>query len=37
MKIKTSIKKLCENCIIIKRHKRLINICSNNRHKYRQK
>nr|QKG04102.1 ribosomal protein L36 [Babesia gibsoni] len=37
MKIKTSIKLLCNNCKIIKRNKKLINICINLKHKYKQK
>lgn len=37
MKLKTSIKKICNNCKIIYRNKKLINICNNYRHKYKQK
>ncbi|UVC53080.1 ribosomal protein L36 (apicoplast) [Theileria orientalis] len=37
MKIKTSIKKICKNCIIVKREKKLINTCKFSNHKQRQK
>lgn len=36
MKVKPSIKKLCANCKIIKRHGVLRVICINPRHKQRQ-
>ncbi len=36
MKVKTSIKKICEHCRVIKRHGRLLIICSNSKHKQRQ-
>ena len=36
MKVRPSIKKLCENCRIIKRHGKLIVICINPKHKQRQ-
>ncbi|MDM7915458.1 MAG: 50S ribosomal protein L36 [Candidatus Eisenbacteria bacterium] len=38
MKVRTSVKKICENCIIIKREGVLRVICKKNpRHKQRQK
>jgi large subunit ribosomal protein L36 len=37
MKIRTSIKKICINCIILKRKKILRIICSTLKHKQRQK
>jgi large subunit ribosomal protein L36 len=36
MKVKSSIKKLCDNCRVIKRHGRLFIICVNPKHKQRQ-
>nr|AYC21462.1 50S ribosomal protein L36 [Aphyllon fasciculatum]AYC21496.1 50S ribosomal protein L36 [Aphyllon fasciculatum] len=36
MKIRTSIRKLCEKCRLIRRRGRIIVICSNPRHKQRQ-
>jgi large subunit ribosomal protein L36 len=36
MKVRTSVKRICENCKIVRRHGRLIVICSNPRHKQRQ-
>jgi large subunit ribosomal protein L36 len=36
MKVKPSVKKLCANCKIIKRHGVLRVICVNPRHKQRQ-
>lgn len=36
MKVKPSIKKLCEHCRIIKRHGKLLVICINAKHKQRQ-
>ncbi|MCR3755013.1 MAG: 50S ribosomal subunit protein L36 [Candidatus Westeberhardia cardiocondylae] len=37
MKVRTSIKKLCRNCVIVKRHGILRVMCFNNpKHKQRQ-
>jgi large subunit ribosomal protein L36 len=36
MKVRPSIKKLCETCRIIKRHGKLMVICINPKHKQRQ-
>ncbi|QSW37970.1 50S ribosomal protein L36 [Candidatus Vidania fulgoroideae] len=36
MKVKSSIKKICKLCKIIKRRGRLINICIIKKHKQRQ-
>lgn len=36
MKVRASIKKICENCRIIKRHGKLWVICKNPKHKQRQ-
>nr|YP_009121266.1 ribosomal protein L36 [Epipogium aphyllum]AII40875.1 ribosomal protein L36 [Epipogium aphyllum]AIS35837.1 ribosomal protein L36 [Epipogium aphyllum] len=36
MKIRTSIRKICDKCRIFIRHKRIILICLNTRHKKRQ-
>jgi len=36
MKVRPSIKKLCETCRIIKRHGKLMVICVNPKHKQRQ-
>jgi len=36
MKVKASIKKICEHCKIIKRHGHLLVICINSKHKQRQ-
>nr|QCW93776.1 ribosomal protein L36 [Erismadelphus exsul] len=36
MKIKASIRKICEKCRLIRRKGRIIVICSNPRHKQRQ-
>nr|YP_007475823.1 ribosomal protein L36 [Pseudophoenix vinifera]AGE92887.1 ribosomal protein L36 [Pseudophoenix vinifera] len=36
MKIKTSVRKICEKCRLIRRRGRIIVICSNPRHKQRQ-
>jgi large subunit ribosomal protein L36 len=37
MKVRVSIKKICSECKILKRHGVLRVICSNPRHKQRQK
>ena len=36
MKVRASVKRICENCKIVRRHGQLIVICSNPRHKQRQ-
>jgi large subunit ribosomal protein L36 len=36
MKIRSSIKKRCKNCLIIKRHGKLLIICINSKHKQKQ-
>nr|YP_010629853.1 ribosomal protein L36 [Begonia rossmanniae]WBN96842.1 ribosomal protein L36 [Begonia rossmanniae] len=36
MKIRASIRKICEKCRLIRRRKRILVICSNPRHKQRQ-
>ena len=36
MKVRSSIKKICTNCRVIKRHGKLIINCINPKHKQRQ-
>jgi large subunit ribosomal protein L36 len=36
MKVKASVRRICENCKIIRRHGVLRVICTNKRHKQRQ-
>ena len=36
MKVRSSVKRICENCKIVRRQGRLIVICTNPRHKQRQ-
>jgi large subunit ribosomal protein L36 len=36
MKVRPSVKKMCENCRVIKRHGRIMIICVNPKHKQRQ-
>ncbi|MFC1663199.1 50S ribosomal protein L36 [Patescibacteria group bacterium] len=36
MKVRSSVKKICKNCKIVKRGKRLYVICDNPKHKQRQ-
>nr|YP_009026519.1 ribosomal protein L36 [Juniperus bermudiana]YP_009026601.1 ribosomal protein L36 [Juniperus monosperma]YP_009026683.1 ribosomal protein L36 [Juniperus scopulorum]YP_009026765.1 ribosomal protein L36 [Juniperus virginiana]YP_009117338.1 ribosomal protein L36 [Callitropsis nootkatensis]YP_009117420.1 ribosomal protein L36 [Cupressus sempervirens]YP_009117502.1 ribosomal protein L36 [Hesperocyparis glabra]YP_009117584.1 ribosomal protein L36 [Callitropsis vietnamensis]YP_009175403.1 ribosom len=36
MKIRASVRKLCEKCRLIRRRKRLVVICYNPRHKQKQ-
>jgi large subunit ribosomal protein L36 len=36
MKVRPSVKTMCERCRIIKRHGTILVICSNPRHKQRQ-
>jgi large subunit ribosomal protein L36 len=37
MKVRTSVKRICENCKIVRRKGVLRVICSNTKHKQRQK
>jgi large subunit ribosomal protein L36 len=36
MKVRASVRKMCENCRIIRRKGKLMVICSNPKHKQRQ-
>jgi len=36
MKVKPSVKRICDKCQVIRRHGRVMVICSNPRHKQRQ-
>nr|YP_010212680.1 ribosomal protein L36 [Taxillus liquidambaricola]UBK10738.1 ribosomal protein L36 [Taxillus liquidambaricola] len=36
MKIRTSVRKICEKCRLIRKRRRIIVICSNPKHKQRQ-
>ncbi len=36
MKVKPSVKKMCDNCKVIKRNRRVMVLCTNPRHKQRQ-
>ncbi len=36
MKIRASVKKICENCRLIRRKRKIMIICSNPKHKQRQ-
>jgi large subunit ribosomal protein L36 len=36
MKVKPSVKKICDKCKVIRRHGRVMVICDNLRHKQRQ-
>ena len=36
MKVKTSVKPICDKCKVIRRHGRVMVICENLRHKQRQ-
>jgi large subunit ribosomal protein L36 len=36
MKVRSSVKKICEKCTVIRRHGRVQVICTNPRHKQRQ-
>jgi len=36
MKVRPSVKKMCEKCRVIKRHGRIMVICQNPKHKQRQ-
>jgi large subunit ribosomal protein L36 len=36
MKVQPSVKRICEKCKIIRRHGKVLVICTNRRHKQRQ-
>ncbi|MFA5106966.1 MAG: 50S ribosomal protein L36 [Patescibacteria group bacterium] len=36
MKVRASVKKMCMQCKVVRRKKRLVVICSNPKHKQRQ-
>lgn len=36
MKVRASVKRICENCKLIRRRGKLLVICTNPRHKQRQ-
>ena len=36
MKVRSSVKKMCEACRLIKRHSKVMVICKNPKHKQRQ-
>jgi large subunit ribosomal protein L36 len=36
MKVRSSVKRKCENCKLVRRRRRLYVICTNPRHKQRQ-
>nr|YP_009442362.1 ribosomal protein L36 [Taxillus chinensis]YP_009442428.1 ribosomal protein L36 [Taxillus sutchuenensis]YP_009514282.1 ribosomal protein L36 [Helixanthera parasitica]YP_009554310.1 ribosomal protein L36 [Scurrula parasitica]YP_009571998.1 ribosomal protein L36 [Scurrula notothixoides]YP_010016582.1 ribosomal protein L36 [Scurrula chingii]YP_010212613.1 ribosomal protein L36 [Taxillus pseudochinensis]YP_010212747.1 ribosomal protein L36 [Taxillus theifer]YP_010212814.1 ribosomal protein L3 len=36
MKIRTSVRKICEKCRLIRKRRRILVICSNPKHKQRQ-
>lgn len=36
MKVRPSVKKICDKCRVIKRHGKIMVICSNPKHKQRQ-
>ena len=36
MKVRPSVKKMCDKCKIIRRHGKFLEICENPRHKQRQ-
>jgi large subunit ribosomal protein L36 len=36
MKVRTSVRKICENCKIVRRKGRVYVVCTNARHKQRQ-
>nr|YP_010428239.1 ribosomal protein L36 [Prosopanche bonacinae]USN93688.1 ribosomal protein L36 [Prosopanche bonacinae] len=37
MKKRTSIRKICKECKLVKRYRRILIICNNKRHKQKQK
>ncbi|MDD3538714.1 MAG: 50S ribosomal protein L36 [Atribacterota bacterium] len=36
MKVRSSVKKMCEKCKLIRRHGRILVICNNPKHKQKQ-
>lgn len=36
MKVRASVKRICEKCKMVRRHGKLLVICANPRHKQRQ-
>jgi large subunit ribosomal protein L36 len=36
MKVRSSVKRICEKCKLVRRHGKLLVICENPRHKQRQ-
>nr|NP_050819.1 ribosomal protein L36 [Nephroselmis olivacea]Q9TL26.1 RecName: Full=Large ribosomal subunit protein bL36c; AltName: Full=50S ribosomal protein L36, chloroplastic [Nephroselmis olivacea]AAD54790.1 ribosomal protein L36 [Nephroselmis olivacea] len=36
MKVRPSVRKICDKCCLIRRHRKLLVICSNPKHKQRQ-
>ncbi len=36
MKVRSSVKKICENCKVIRRHGKIMVICNNPKHKQKQ-
>nr|YP_009667685.1 ribosomal protein L36 [Cololejeunea lanciloba]QCW58461.1 ribosomal protein L36 [Cololejeunea lanciloba] len=36
MKIRASVRKICENCRLIRRRRQIMVVCSNPKHKQRQ-
>ncbi|MFQ3651542.1 MAG: 50S ribosomal protein L36 [Gemmataceae bacterium] len=36
MKVRASVKRICEKCKLVRRHGKLLVICENPRHKQRQ-
>lgn len=36
MKVRASVKRMCEKCRIVRRHRNIMVICDNPRHKQRQ-
>ncbi|MEK7649713.1 MAG: 50S ribosomal protein L36 [Patescibacteria group bacterium] len=36
MKVRASVKKICNNCKLVKRQRRLFIVCKNPKHKQRQ-
>nr|YP_009574285.1 ribosomal protein L36 [Uvaria macrophylla]YP_009574332.1 ribosomal protein L36 [Uvaria macrophylla]QBM31999.1 ribosomal protein L36 [Uvaria macrophylla]QBM32046.1 ribosomal protein L36 [Uvaria macrophylla] len=37
MKIRASVRKICEKCLLLRRKKRIVVICVNPRHKQKQR
>jgi large subunit ribosomal protein L36 len=36
MKVRSSVKRMCDNCKVVRRHGRVLIICTNVKHKQRQ-